>query len=216
MVAVPPRRTTLSNAMTGGRFGPRPSHDRRASEPPLSRRARWAGRRRKLPCYMPFRLAGDAAEGGAPGAGRRARWQNSIVHHMFPIYTCRLQGGAAAPCYTPFMLSFDTAERDWVRHLELDGARAMADNEAGEPLRVLVLYGSLRQRSYSKLLAYEFSRSGLDNCDPSMWCLKAAVGSGDPSAACETASSAKLMQRQLQQQAHRQAMHLQDVKWQRQ
>ncbi len=47
-----------------------------------------------------------------------------------------------------------------MQHLELDAARAMAAADGGEPLKVLVLYGSLRQRSYSKLLAYEFSRCG--------------------------------------------------------
>lgn len=60
--------------------------------------------------------------------------------------------------YQPFRFSGEAAERDWVQHLELDTARAMADAVAGEPLKVLVLYGSLRQRSYSKLLAYEFGR----------------------------------------------------------
>lgn len=51
-----------------------------------------------------------------------------------------------------------------MQHLELDAARAMADTDAGEPLRVLVLYGSLRKRSYSKLLAYEFARCGSGAC----------------------------------------------------
>ena len=64
------------------------------------------------------------------------------------------------PCfqvYRPFAPSQGTA--DWVADLELDGAIALGRASANAaPLRVLVLYGSLRQRSFSKLLAYEFAR----------------------------------------------------------
>jgi hypothetical protein len=71
------------------------------------------------------------------------------------------QASAAPPLphhHHPYRLSGESAARDWVQHVELDAARRTADEDAGEPLKVLVLYGSLRQRSYSKLLAYEFSR----------------------------------------------------------
>jgi arsenical resistance protein ArsH len=70
------------------------------------------------------------------------------------------QASAAKPLpqHHPYRLSGESAACDWVQHVELDAARRMADEDAGEPLKVLVLYGSLRQRSYSKLLAYEFSR----------------------------------------------------------
>lgn len=44
---------------------------------------------------------------------------------------------------------------DWIDSLELDGARQMASHH---PPKVLILYGSLRANSYSKLLAYEFAR----------------------------------------------------------
>ena len=44
---------------------------------------------------------------------------------------------------------------DWIDSLELDGARQMARHY---PPKVLILYGSLRALSYSKLLAYEFAR----------------------------------------------------------
>ncbi|DBB01358.1 TPA: hypothetical protein ACH3X1_013681 [Trebouxia sp. C0004] len=44
---------------------------------------------------------------------------------------------------------------DWIDSLELDGARQMARHH---PPKVLILYGSLRALSYSKLLAYEFAR----------------------------------------------------------
>lgn len=70
------------------------------------------------------------------------------------------QASAAAvpPQHQPYRLNGEAAACDWVQHVELDAARRMADEDAGEPLKVLVLYGSLRQRSYSKLLAFEFSR----------------------------------------------------------
>lgn len=44
---------------------------------------------------------------------------------------------------------------DWIESLQLDGAKAMAKDH---PPKVLILYGSLRGKSYSKLLAYEFAR----------------------------------------------------------
>ena len=50
-------------------------------------------------------------------------------------------------------------QHDWVHQLELDSALELSRRLGGPPLRVLVLYGSLRERSYSKLLALEFSRS---------------------------------------------------------
>lgn len=63
--------------------------------------------------------------------------------------------------YRPFLLS-QHAANDWVASLELDGARAMVDafaeRKQGRRLRILVLYGSLRERSFSKLMAYEAAR----------------------------------------------------------
>lgn len=60
--------------------------------------------------------------------------------------------------YRPYELNGHASEVDWVHDLELDTAKTLASNLEGEPLRVLVLYGSLRERSFSKLLAFEFSR----------------------------------------------------------
>jgi arsenic resistance protein ArsH len=62
--------------------------------------------------------------------------------------------------YRPFILSEDTAE-DWVESLELTTALNMAENNlllTNQRLKVLVLYGSLRSRSYSRLVAFEASR----------------------------------------------------------
>ncbi|PYH67964.1 arsenate resistance ArsH [Aspergillus vadensis CBS 113365] len=62
--------------------------------------------------------------------------------------------------YRPFLLN-DGASDDWVNELELTTAMEMAAQELRQTnnrLKVLVLYGSLRQRSYSRLVALEASR----------------------------------------------------------
>ncbi|KAJ5708707.1 arsenic resistance protein ArsH [Penicillium malachiteum] len=61
--------------------------------------------------------------------------------------------------YRPFIL--DDAAEDWVSTLELTTAMDLAAQElknSNNRLKVLVLYGSLRQRSYSRLVALEASR----------------------------------------------------------
>ncbi|GAB7347286.1 hypothetical protein MBLNU459_g3372t1 [Dothideomycetes sp. NU459] len=64
--------------------------------------------------------------------------------------------------YRPFLLPPATAAADWVARLELSTALRIAEADlartAGARVRVLVLYGSLRARSYSKLLALEAAR----------------------------------------------------------
>ncbi|KAK5188414.1 hypothetical protein LTR96_011548 [Exophiala xenobiotica] len=63
--------------------------------------------------------------------------------------------------YRPFLLPNNVTEHDWISRLELATVTEMAYNDlkmAGERIKVLVLYGSLRSRSYSKLLAFEISR----------------------------------------------------------
>jgi len=83
--------------------------------------------------------------------------------------------------YRPFLLGKEVEESDWVSKLELSTAMMMAESDlaqTGSRLRVLVLYGSLRDRyvavskpiklvhltntaptsSYSKLLAFESAR----------------------------------------------------------
>ncbi|BGP19615.1 hypothetical protein JCM10213_008317 [Rhodosporidiobolus nylandii] len=60
--------------------------------------------------------------------------------------------------YRPFLATKNAAdEPDWVDALELDTAKRVA-SEFGRPLKVLVLYGSLRERSFSRLTAYESAR----------------------------------------------------------
>lgn len=63
--------------------------------------------------------------------------------------------------YRPFLLDEETRITDWISELELDTATKMARQDlltTHEPLRVLVLYGSLRKRSYAKIMAFEASR----------------------------------------------------------
>ncbi|KAI2903814.1 hypothetical protein CBS147320_7401 [Aspergillus niger] len=62
--------------------------------------------------------------------------------------------------YRPFLLADEAAE-DWVNKLELTTAMEMAAQElrkSNNRIKVLVLYGSLRRRSYSRLVALEASR----------------------------------------------------------
>ncbi|KAK0619528.1 flavoprotein-like protein [Immersiella caudata] len=64
--------------------------------------------------------------------------------------------------YRPFLLDDATSKSDWVSKLELATAAKMVEadilSQRRDRLRILVLYGSLRTRSYSRLLAYEASR----------------------------------------------------------
>ncbi|KAF4438640.1 arsenic resistance [Fusarium acutatum] len=64
--------------------------------------------------------------------------------------------------YRPFILEHKQIKDDWVAELELSTAIKMVQSEILDKgldrLRILVLYGSLRSRSYSRLLAFEASR----------------------------------------------------------
>ncbi|KAF4332084.1 arsenic resistance [Fusarium beomiforme] len=64
--------------------------------------------------------------------------------------------------YRPFLFDGNLSNNDWISELELSTAIKMVQSEILDKgldrLRILVLYGSLRSRSYSKLLAYEAAR----------------------------------------------------------
>ncbi|KAF2999757.1 hypothetical protein E8E13_005049 [Curvularia kusanoi] len=64
--------------------------------------------------------------------------------------------------YRPFLLDEETSQSDWVSQLELSTVLKMVEdhihNKGQDRLRVLVLHGSMRNRSYSRLLSYEASR----------------------------------------------------------
>ncbi|KAK4331296.1 arsenical resistance protein ArsH [Rhodotorula toruloides] len=60
--------------------------------------------------------------------------------------------------YRPFLVTKNAPhEPDWIDALDLNMVKRIA-SEVGRPLKVLVLYGSLRERSFSRLTAYEASR----------------------------------------------------------
>jgi hypothetical protein len=68
-------------------------------------------------------------------------------------------GLQASNAYKPYLLAGEAADEDWVKELDLTGAQTfMLEQSQQRPLKALVLYGSLRERSYSRLLAYEFAR----------------------------------------------------------
>ncbi|KAL5119054.1 hypothetical protein ACEQ8H_002978 [Pleosporales sp. CAS-2024a] len=64
--------------------------------------------------------------------------------------------------YRPFLLDEKDQENDWVAQLELSTVLKIVHLQVlcngGDRLKVLVLHGSMRKRSYSRLLAYEASR----------------------------------------------------------
>ncbi|KAF2434050.1 arsenate resistance ArsH [Tothia fuscella] len=62
--------------------------------------------------------------------------------------------------YRPFLLPEAIASDDWISHLELNTLLKMSeyDIEQNGRLKVLVLFGSLRARSFSKLLSFEAAR----------------------------------------------------------
>lgn len=66
------------------------------------------------------------------------------------------------PNYRPHALSSEALGDCWVQKLELDSAmhfgQTAISQQGSSPPRILVLYGSLRERSFSRLLAYEFAR----------------------------------------------------------
>lgn len=65
------------------------------------------------------------------------------------------------PEYHPYRLPMPNpggeSGKDWQDDLELETATMLASQQSS-PLRFLVLYGSLRQTSYSRLLAFEMAR----------------------------------------------------------
>lgn len=61
------------------------------------------------------------------------------------------------PEYHPYRLVKGTQDYDWIDNVDLETASAIAQSQSS-PLRFLVLYGSLRETSYSRLLAFEMAR----------------------------------------------------------
>lgn len=61
------------------------------------------------------------------------------------------------PEYHAYRLSEEMNTQDWQNDLDLETAAIMMQAQPS-PLRFLVLYGSLRETSYSRLLAFEMAR----------------------------------------------------------
>lgn len=62
--------------------------------------------------------------------------------------------------YRPFLLDEQTRASDWISELELDTAEEMARQDllaTAQPLRILVLYGSLRKR-YGSIMENQQTR----------------------------------------------------------
>lgn len=77
------------------------------------------------------------------------------------------------PEYHAYRLPDDEQSKDWIADIDLDTATLLMKSQPA-PLRFLVLYGSLRETSYSRLLAFEMARllevsasafEGPDDCD---------------------------------------------------
>lgn len=59
--------------------------------------------------------------------------------------------------YVLLLQEKEAIKKDWVHGLDLSGAKSLLGTHDPPP-QVLVLYGSLRTRAYSRLLAYEMAR----------------------------------------------------------
>lgn len=107
-----------------------------------------------LPLTIPQQVTGNIVQNGTPYEGPRASDHQSLALSLNEDDPVTRQK------YRPFILPNDAA-KDWVSALELTTALDMAKENlrlTNERLRVLVLYGSLRRRSYSRLVAFEASR----------------------------------------------------------
>ena len=60
--------------------------------------------------------------------------------------------------YRPYLLADAIRQSDWIAQLELDAVARLAAASPAPPLKFLVLYGSLRERSFSRLMAFEACR----------------------------------------------------------
>lgn len=101
-------------------------------------------------------MSATPANGTTNGAAAAANGANGTAPPPHPPID-----GPDDDHWRPHALTSDEARAaDWIQHLDLDGAREFdPDGDArSDPPRYLVLYGSLRERSYSRLLAFEFAR----------------------------------------------------------
>lgn len=115
-----------------------------------------------LPRHPPYTMAPTRAY----TSGLVTPNQNtSDIEHRQSLALCKSEDDPdVRRKYRPFILSNNPKEyqeEDWVNTLELTTVMNIAQNDlqqSGKRLKVLVLYGSLRKRSYSRLVAYEACR----------------------------------------------------------
>lgn len=89
-----------------------------------------------------------------PGASFTA---SSIPSPVLPVQIDPFDDPDNAGLYRPYLLPEGIQKSDWVSQLELDSVASLAATTTPR-LKFLVLYGSLRERSYSRLMAFEASR----------------------------------------------------------
>ncbi|KAJ5593938.1 NADPH-dependent FMN reductase ArsH [Penicillium hispanicum] len=107
-----------------------------------------------MSCAIPQQLAPSALQAKAA-----SKSSHTSAHHSLALPTNEDDPGIRQK-YRPFVLNNDPTE-DWISKLELTAVMNMAEENlraTNSRLKVLVLYGSLRRRSYSRLVAYEASR----------------------------------------------------------
>jgi len=101
---------------------------------------------------------GDLNNTGAARSSVRIEPDAAYLRHSLAISECDDEPKIRRK-YRPFLL--DPNMDDWVSKLELSTTMKMAEQDlmrSGDRLKVLVLFGSLRRRSYSRLVALEASR----------------------------------------------------------
>jgi len=79
---------------------------------------------------------------------------------MIPVPVAEI-GEELSRKYRPYLLPKEEVGKDWISELELDTVERISRENlqrGEEPLKILVLYGSLRERSYSRFMAYEACR----------------------------------------------------------
>ncbi|CAI6269392.1 unnamed protein product [Periconia digitata] len=116
---------------------------------------------RQLPRVMSTVTNGDLNNTAAARA-RAEIATNPDYRHVSLAIPASEDDAHVRQMYRPFLLADEHATHDWIAQLELSTALSMVESQVlkagGQRLRVLVLHGSMRKRSYSRLLAYEASR----------------------------------------------------------
>ncbi|KAK1774697.1 NADPH-dependent FMN reductase ArsH [Copromyces sp. CBS 386.78] len=116
---------------------------------------------RRLYCHLAMNGYGDLNNVYAARATVQLAVDPAYSRRTFAI-GAHEDDPAIRESYRPFLLPDDCVANDWIADLELSAVLKLVESEillrTQDRLRILVLYGSLRSRSYSRLLAYEAAR----------------------------------------------------------